>query len=237
VRSLVALIAVGLCLAFAAPASADQPDSHAPVGAKPDWLPGTEWVMERWLPFNEKRLEQVYGMDRPGLYFYLKDGDQSLLDLAREKSIPTRGLAVRLLATRHGLKPSQRRSLTRRTRDVLGQGHLAEHMLGHAFHEWAIWAHTKEIFGLTELQYNGLAGMTQVERAAKGGVTPAQLRGRVIAALARSRQRGVARKAISLAEARTMRAQALEAIDRWLVAPQMMAGQPSASASLLCHIP
>ena len=40
-------------------AGAGAADSHAPHGARLDWLPTDEWVMSAWLPFDEARLDVV----------------------------------------------------------------------------------------------------------------------------------------------------------------------------------
>lgn len=40
-------------LLLAAPASANGADSHAPHGARLDWLPTDTWVMSGWLPYDE----------------------------------------------------------------------------------------------------------------------------------------------------------------------------------------
>ena len=36
-------------------AGAHAADSHAPHGARLDWLPSDEWVMSGWLPYDEAR--------------------------------------------------------------------------------------------------------------------------------------------------------------------------------------
>jgi signal transduction histidine kinase len=38
------------------PAAAQAADSHAPHGARLDWLPRDEWVMSSWLPYDDSGL-------------------------------------------------------------------------------------------------------------------------------------------------------------------------------------
>ena len=46
------------------PAAAQAADSHAPKGARGDWLPRSEWVMSSWTPFDEARLYALLRTDR-----------------------------------------------------------------------------------------------------------------------------------------------------------------------------
>ena len=39
-------------------------DSDAPPGSPPHWLPGEQWVMQHWLPYDEQRLYSLLGVDR-----------------------------------------------------------------------------------------------------------------------------------------------------------------------------
>ena len=55
---LLALAAV-LIASVGVVASAGAADTHAPKGARLDWLPSDEWVMSGWLPFDEDRLDVV----------------------------------------------------------------------------------------------------------------------------------------------------------------------------------
>ena len=55
------------------PSAASAADSHAPHGARDDWLPSSEWVMSSWLPFDEARLYDVLDTDRAELASWLND--------------------------------------------------------------------------------------------------------------------------------------------------------------------
>src|SRR4051794_13519747 len=105
-KKLASLLAVAVALGTApAAARAERPDSDAPAGAPTDWLPHEEWVMERWMPFDTDRLSAIIGLNRTDIYFYLRGtdahkSDKTILDLARNRGIPTKSLVSRLLSRR-----------------------------------------------------------------------------------------------------------------------------------------
>src|SRR3954466_13383475 len=94
-RIALVLLLVALGLAPAARAA----DSHAPKGARLDWLPSSEWVMSSWVPFDEQRLDAVLHIDRAGLAAWLDD-HRTLAQLARRNGAggSARALAHRLVA-------------------------------------------------------------------------------------------------------------------------------------------
>jgi hypothetical protein len=105
---LLALLAVAACtvpaaIAPATAVAAEPPrsaDSHAPAGARLDWLPTEEWVMSSWLPYDETRLHELVGTDRAELSTWLNDR-RSLGALARRRGHASlRALAERLVAPR-----------------------------------------------------------------------------------------------------------------------------------------
>jgi hypothetical protein len=65
-----ALALIVLCLA---PMVARAADSHAPKGARADWLPRDEWVMSSWLPYDEARFYHLLGVDRATVDAWLDD--------------------------------------------------------------------------------------------------------------------------------------------------------------------
>src|SRR3954471_17585461 len=85
-RTLLTLAAVGLALLTAVPAGAGAADTHAPRGARLDWLPTDEWVMSGWLPFDEARLDAVVGTDHDELARWLDD-HRTLAQLARRHGV------------------------------------------------------------------------------------------------------------------------------------------------------
>src|SRR3954454_16998491 len=94
----IALITLAL-LALAVPVRALAADSHAPKGARGDWLPRTEWVMSSWLPYDEARLYALLDVDRPTVDAWLDD-HRTLGELARRHGVRSlRDFAARLVAT------------------------------------------------------------------------------------------------------------------------------------------
>src|SRR4051812_33662246 len=120
------LLVICLFLALAPTAAARlRPDSGAPPGADPNWLPAEEWVMQRWMPFDQASLERVVPIPLGQLYAKLKYGHRSLRALAISHGVPNRGLASKLLASRRGsVGPRTWRILRLRTNRILGQRHL-----------------------------------------------------------------------------------------------------------------
>src|SRR4051812_2889461 len=126
-----ALILAAL-LALLVPITARAADSHAPKGARGDWLPRTEWVMSSWLPYDEARLYALLDVDRPTVDAWLDD-HRTLGELARRHGVHSlRGLAAQLVAPRGGAV------LRARALDTLTQPHLARHVLFHVFHTPAV---------------------------------------------------------------------------------------------------
>src|SRR4051794_41398090 len=94
-----ALILAAL-LALLVPITARAADSHAPKGARGDWLPRTEWVMSSWLPYDEARLYALLDTDRAEVDAWLDD-HRSLGDLAHRHGVrPPRPLSGRPVGTR-----------------------------------------------------------------------------------------------------------------------------------------
>ena len=67
------LLLIAFAVLAAVPGVAEAADTHAPKGARGDWLPRSEWVMSSWLPFDEARLYELLGTDRPELASWLND--------------------------------------------------------------------------------------------------------------------------------------------------------------------
>src|SRR3954447_20918629 len=93
------LIATLVALTIA-PGAAVAADSHAPKGARGDWLPKSEWVMSSWLPFDEARLDALLHTNRAELETWLNDS-RSLGRLAARRGLrDRRALADALVAPR-----------------------------------------------------------------------------------------------------------------------------------------
>src|SRR6476646_10224678 len=114
------LIATLIAFTIAPAAAALAADSHAPAGARGDWLPRSEWVMSSWLPFDEARLDALLHTNRSELKTWLDDS-RSLGQLAAKRGLhDQRALAGALVAPRlRTTSPAMRRTLRSRALDML----------------------------------------------------------------------------------------------------------------------
>ena len=78
------LLLLTLIAALLVPAAAQAADSHAPHGARLDWLPSDEWVMSGWLPYDKARLYELVHTDRAEVDAWLDD-HRTLGQLARKR--------------------------------------------------------------------------------------------------------------------------------------------------------
>jgi hypothetical protein len=161
------------------PAAASAADSHAPKGARGDWLPRSEWVMSSWLPFDEARLYDVLDTDRSELATWLNDR-RTLGAFAAGHGRPSkRALVEELLAPRlQTASAASKRRLRSRAMDMLTQAHLARHVMFHIFHTGAIPRHAQAIFGMTPERYRTLrdSGWSPQRIAVAGGRTASRAR-------------------------------------------------------------
>ncbi len=165
------LVTTLLLLALAPAGTAFAADSHAPKGARGDWLPTSEWVMSAWLPFDEARLYDVLDTNRAQMATWLND-QRSLGEFAAGRGHrDARRLADTLVAPRlRTASPSMRRTLRARSLEMVTQPHLARHVMFHIFHTPAIPRHAQEIFGMSSSSYRRLrdSGWTPEQIAAAG---------------------------------------------------------------------
>jgi hypothetical protein len=197
------LITTFLLLALA-PAVATATDSHAPKGARGDWLPTSEWVMSSWLPFDEARLYDVLHTDRAELGTWLND-TRSLGQFAAKRGIHNqRRLADRLVAPRlRTASPAMRRTLRSRAMEMVTQPHLARHVMFHIYHTPAIPRHAREIFGMSSRSYRFLrdSGWTPLRIAAAGHRTARRSRDTLRSILVRRNDQAVRIGAMSRRQA------------------------------------
>jgi hypothetical protein len=203
-RRLLVLLAFVL-LAAAVPGTASAADSHAPKGARLDWLPSDEWVMSGWLPFDEARLDAVVKTDHAELTTWLDD-HRTLEQLAHEHGVQGSAatLARRLLAPRLAqVRPAMRPVLQRRAQDVLTQAHLSRHVIFHVFHTPAIPHAAKGIFGMSPTRFRRLrdGGRSPVAIGAVGHRSAAHVKGALWALLRQRAAHGVSLGATSRAQA------------------------------------
>ena len=173
-RSLL-LILVALAATLVLVPRAEATDSHAPNGARADWLPDAEWVMSDWLPYDETRLDALLHTSRTELSHWLDDR-RSLAALARTRGWPsTTKLTRALLRPRIARAPRALRiRLARRTRDTLTQSHLARHVLFHVFHTPAIADAAPSLLDMTPARFRDLraTGISPLRMAAIAGRAP-----------------------------------------------------------------
>ena len=211
-----------LALGLAGPAAAR--DSAAPANAPGDWLPQEEWVMERWLPYDEARLYAILRITRRDLRRWLANDERRTLgQLAHVRGVPVRGLAERLVEPRRAAVTARvYGALVARARRTLTQGHLSQHVFFHDFHQWAPLRATPRIFGVgdeTEWRRLRLRGMTPLEIGRRYGRPKAPIRSQLIAVLEASAERGVALGDTSRRQADAFLAEQRRTADRWLRSP------------------
>lgn len=235
------LLAVAPTIALAGPV---RPDSDAPAGANASWLPAEDWVMERWVPFDETRLNRIVGMPSNDIAAQMDRTGETLEQLAAGRGVPTQRLAERLLASRHLPAGSPlRTTLLARTERMLTQSHLAVHMLRHVFHTWTVTRRTKAIYGVSQAQFNTMyfdQHLSMGEIAQRGGVTIATLRRRAVAAAEAAGRRGVATHAMSVNENRILRKRDRQLFLGWeeyRVPLATTATAASVNRGFLCHLP
>jgi len=205
-RLLLPLLALLAMIAALVPAAgAGAADTHAPKGARLDWLPSDEWVMSAWMPFDEARLDRVVETDHDELVSWLDD-HRTLLQLAQRHGVrgTTAQIAHALVAPRLAhVRPAMRPVLERRARTMLTQAHLSRHVVFHVFHTPAIPSAARGIFGVSPSRFRTLRdrAMTPIAIGAAGGRSAAHVRGALWSLLVRRAARGVAVGAMSRTEA------------------------------------
>jgi hypothetical protein len=239
-KTLRLLVVLCLLAVAAVPAAAHATDSHAPRGARGDWLPASEWVMSQWLPYDEASLHHLLRTDRAELAAWLDDR-RTLGQLARRRgfrSMPA--LAARLVRARgQRLSAARRRVLERRALDTLTQAHLARHVLFHIYHSPAVGTSAHRLFGVSAARYKKLrdSGLSPRRIAAAGGRTEAQLRKSLLSLFAESGRRAVHIGAMSPRQARTLLAEQRGTIDAFMRRPYRTTNQQRDYAALVCHLP
>jgi hypothetical protein len=205
-RSIVLILLAAALLAL--PVRALAADSHAPKGARGDWLPRDEWVMSSWLPYDEGRLYHLLGVDRATVDAWLDD-HRTLGALAQRHGVHSlRAFAARLVATRH-VTAAQRRVLRARALDTLTQAHLARHMFFHVFHTPAVAGGARGVFGVSPATFRRLRnqGLSPVSIGAHGHRSAAHVVSALHGLFGARGRRAVRLGAMSSAQARALLAE------------------------------
>lgn len=230
------LLLTPLLVLALAPSAAVAADSHAPKGARGDWLPRSEWVMSSWMPFDEARLHAVLGTDRSELARWLND-KRTLGQFAARRGLRSqRKLAETLIAPRLRMaSPTTKRLLRSHAMDMLTQAHLARHVMFHIFHTPAIPRHAREIFGMSSKAYRILRdrGYSPQRIAAEGARTLVQSREALRSILARRDDQGVRVGAMSRRQARALFAHQEADLDAYM---RRRYRTPSQQVAFVCHL-
>jgi hypothetical protein len=213
------LLLLALTALLVVPAAAHAADSHAPHGARLDWLPRDEWVMSSWLPYDEARLYALTHSDRAEVDAWLDD-HRTLGQFARTRGWTSqRELAHALVAPRlKSVRPAMRPVLERRALETLTQGHLSNHVIFHVFHTPAIADHAKSVFGLRPATFRHLrdSGLSPTTIAQRGGRSRAGAQKRLAALLKARGQRGVRLGATSATQAKALYAEQMAALPAFM---------------------
>lgn len=208
-----------LVTATTATSTAQAADSHAPKGARGDWLPRSEWVMSSWLPFDEARLYDVLDTDRAEMADWLNDRRTLGQFAVRRGFRDRRALAEKLVAPRlRGASAAIKRRLRERSMDMLTQAHLANHVMFHIYHTPAIPRHAQEIFGMRPERYRRLrdSGLTPQLIAAKGGRSLRESREALRTILRKRDQQAVRAGAMSSRQAKALFAHQEAGLDAYM---------------------
>jgi hypothetical protein len=216
--SLVVLVSASICFVFAAQAPAR--DSLAPKSAGDRWLPCERWVMYHWNPVDMPSFYERTGIRQTELFDWLEDDDHHTLGgLLKHRGLdPKATLEASLALKGHSSKRTER-ILSERAGRLLTQGHLAQHVFFHWFHNPSIRQSSREIFGMNPWDYAKAREMgfspADVGRL-KRGYTRAQTAHRIVKAMMRYESRGVSWGATNQAQADHYRERIEKLADVWL---------------------
>jgi len=134
VRSRAALTAVLVWMMAAASATAQ--DSEAPPSASQRWLPCERWVMQHWLPYDERRLFRMLRVTREEARVWIADDvHHSFAQLVRRRGLTLDVAVDRLVVPwTRGQGGVRQNVLRARALSTLTQSHLSQHVLFHEFH-------------------------------------------------------------------------------------------------------
>lgn len=212
-----ALVAAGLIAPAAAGAASA--DSLAPKTAPPHWLPPEAWVYNHWLPFDEARLYAALHTDRAGVWRQLRDDRQTLAQLLEARGESPQAVAAELVAPWRGKVDAGRlATLQDRAERVLTQGHLAQHVLFHSLHQFAIPSSAGRVFGVPDVEFRALrrTELSPFEIAALHGRSPGDVL-RMCQEILRDRvEAGIAGHATTAAQGRLLLRRQLAQLPRWL---------------------
>ena len=225
------VLVLGSLAALAAPAGAQvqlpaKPqtaslDSEAPLGAPPHWLPNEPWVMQHWLPYDERRLYRLLGITRGDVWRLLRDDTRNLAQLAESQGMRPGALARDLVAPWRGRlkEPARLELLEERALRTLTQGHLAQHMFFHSLHQNAIPDNAPAIFGTgsrAEFQRLRRSELSPLQICRLNGLSRAHAQDAAERTLRDKAAQAVEGQAMPASQARRLLSRQLRQVPRWL---------------------
>ncbi len=204
-----------------APVAGRPPDSDAPPGSAPHWLPHDMWVHLHWVPFDEARLQSLLHSSRRALWQWLRNDVQTLAALGKAHGYrsPSK-LAAALVAPRaKDVSPKMLRELQARTLRVLVQGHLSQHLIFHSLHQEAGPEAASELFGVKDteaFQRLRRLDLSPLRIGRTHGRTRAQMQRGLERELRAAAREGVETKATSPRQAQIVLQRQLRQVPRWL---------------------
>ena len=213
-------------------------DSDAPAGSPPHWLPGEQWVMQHWLPYDEQRLYSLLGVDRGVIWRQLRDDTRTLAQLAQERGWEPQALARELVAPWRGQlrDPARLALLEKRALRTLTQGHLSQHLFFHSLHQEAIPTHATAIFGVaSRAEWSTLrrSELSPLQICRLNGLPRGHAQEQAAATLREYAEKGVARQAIPAVQAERLLSRQLRQLPRWLQQTRYNGPPPLVSPALL----
>ena len=212
-------VVIALAAAALLPGHAAAADREAPARSPAHWLPGEAWVSNHWLPFDEGRLYRLLGVRRGAIWNQLRDDRRSIAQLGRRHGWSAGRLAAALVSPWRGrVAPARLRLLRSRTLRTITQGHLAQHILFHSLHQFAVPNRSRRIFGVARDEYLRLrrSELSPIQIGMLYGRSPAQVQAAVIGTLRERARAGVRTRSTPAAQARLLLARQLSQVPRWL---------------------
>ena len=203
------------------PVAGRPPDSDAPPGSAPHWLPPDMWVHMHWIPFDEARLHALLRTDRDELWSWLRHDLQTIAQLAEQRGWKDpRRLAAALVAPRaKHVSPALARTLRARALRILLQGHLSQHVLLHMLHQEVGPHHARELFGVRDTRaFQALRrlDLSPLRIGRAHGRTRAQMQRGLERELRHAAHAGVMAGATSQRQAQLVLQRQLRQVPRWL---------------------
>jgi len=196
------------------------PDSDAPPGSPPHWLPADHWVHHHYLPFDEARLYSLLHTSRDGLWEWLRDDNRTIQQLAAEKGYDdAEKFSAELVAPRaKDVDDAKLAELRGRALQVVRQGHLAQHIIFHSLHQESGPSAAQQLFGVPEGRFQRLRRLdiSPLQIGRRNGRTRAQMQDGLERELAMAIHHGIESGDVSRTQGMTLLRRQLRQVPRWL---------------------